>query len=289
MPGATSPPVIIVGAPRSGTNMLRDVLTELPGFGTWPCDEINYIWRHGNLHQPSDRFTPDMATPGVATYLRRQFERLARRNGLSTVVEKTCANSLRVGFINAVFPDARYVFIYRNGVDAAASATRRWTAQVELGYLARKARWVPPADLPHYGWRFVKNRVHKVRSDEQRLAFWGPNLDDMQRILDRHPLDEVCALQWAACVDTALDDLVPIGSDRVHHIKYENLAIDPSGTLNDLWRFIGTKPSHDELTPAIDAISPRSVGKGTQDLGPEAAKRLAALVAGTLERLGYQR
>ena len=41
-------PVVIIGAARSGTNMLRDVLVKLPGVGTWPCDEINYIWRHGN-------------------------------------------------------------------------------------------------------------------------------------------------------------------------------------------------------------------------------------------------
>jgi len=34
--------IIIVGAPRSGTNMLRDVLTSFDGVCTWPCDEINY-------------------------------------------------------------------------------------------------------------------------------------------------------------------------------------------------------------------------------------------------------
>ena len=41
-------PVIVVGTGRSGTNMLRDALCVLPGFDTWPCDEGNYIWRHGN-------------------------------------------------------------------------------------------------------------------------------------------------------------------------------------------------------------------------------------------------
>ena len=48
--------VIIIGAPRSGTNMLRDALTALPDCGTWPCDEINYVWRHGNVGFPSDEF-----------------------------------------------------------------------------------------------------------------------------------------------------------------------------------------------------------------------------------------
>ena len=43
---------MIIGAARSGTNMLRDVLTSLDGVDTWPCDEINYIWRHGNIRWP---------------------------------------------------------------------------------------------------------------------------------------------------------------------------------------------------------------------------------------------
>ncbi|MDN5869901.1 MAG: sulfotransferase [Nitrococcus sp.] len=34
-------PVVIIGAPRSGTNMLRYVLTPIPGVRTWRCAEIN--------------------------------------------------------------------------------------------------------------------------------------------------------------------------------------------------------------------------------------------------------
>ena len=35
--------VIIIGAPRSGTNILRDTLTSLSNVGTWGCDEIPYL------------------------------------------------------------------------------------------------------------------------------------------------------------------------------------------------------------------------------------------------------
>jgi hypothetical protein len=41
-------------APCSGANMLRDVLTLLPGVATWPCDEINYTWRHGKDKKDRD-------------------------------------------------------------------------------------------------------------------------------------------------------------------------------------------------------------------------------------------
>ncbi len=109
--------IVIIGAPRSGTNMLRDLLVELPGVGTWPCDEINYIWRHGNVHHPSDVFTAEMASNGVKKYIRGHFDRYAQSHNLNILVEKTCANSLRVGFVDEVIPDAKYVFIVRDGLE----------------------------------------------------------------------------------------------------------------------------------------------------------------------------
>ncbi|HUT60609.1 MAG TPA: sulfotransferase, partial [Phycisphaerae bacterium] len=121
-------PIIIIGAGRSGTNMLRDMLTAFPGVGTWPCDEINYIWRHGNARYATDEFPPELARPRVRAYIRRAFDRLAARRGLSHVVEKTCANSLRVQFVRAVVPEARFIHIVRDGRDVAVSAVQRWTA-----------------------------------------------------------------------------------------------------------------------------------------------------------------
>ena len=58
-------PLIIIGAGRSGTNALRDALTSLPGFKTWPCDEINAIWRFVNYSVPYDEFIVEHATPAV--------------------------------------------------------------------------------------------------------------------------------------------------------------------------------------------------------------------------------
>ena len=104
-------PVIIIGAGRSGTNMLRDALTALDGFETWPCDEINPVWRHGNINWPTDAIPPERAANPRA-YIRRAFQRIWRETGKPCfVVEKTCANSLRVPFVDAVVPEAEYIHI----------------------------------------------------------------------------------------------------------------------------------------------------------------------------------
>ena len=73
-------PLVIVGAPRTGTNLLRDLLTQLPGYGTWPCDEINYIWRHGNAthpRQPVHRFDQS-ATHRVSTGCHLRLHRTSK-------------------------------------------------------------------------------------------------------------------------------------------------------------------------------------------------------------------
>lgn len=127
-------PVILIGAPRSGTNMLRDVITRIEGVGTWPCDEVNYVWRHGNRGHFSDELSPVLAKPEVRKFIRGQFNKVARRFQLRYVVEKTCANSLRVGFIDRIFPEARYIYLVRDGRDTTASAMKRWKAPLNLPY-----------------------------------------------------------------------------------------------------------------------------------------------------------
>ena len=143
--------VVIVGAPRSGTNMLRDVLTSFDGISTWPCDEINYIWRHGNVRYPSDEIPSCKASPSIRSYIQQRFTDIRKKYDADVVVEKTCANSLRVPFVDAVVPDAKYIFIYRDGIDATGSAKERWTAELDIPYILEKVKFVPKTDLPYYG------------------------------------------------------------------------------------------------------------------------------------------
>ena len=221
--------------------MLRDLLVRLNGTGTWPCDEINYVWRHGNIRFPSDEFQPHFATPAVKKYVRSQFGKLARTYDLDTVVEKTCANSLRVPFVNEIVSDARYIFILRDGIDAVASAFKRWHAKMDIRYLVRKARYVPPSDLPFYGSRFVTNRLHRLFSNEGQLASWGPVIDHMADLQSVHSTIEICALQWQACLQKAAAAFEGLPGDRVFRVSYEDFVDDPQSSFADIACFIGKR------------------------------------------------
>lgn len=267
--------------------MLRDVICALPGVATWPCDEINYIWRHGNVRHPSDELTPVMARPSVVKYIRRKFNWVASRYDAHTIVEKTCANSLRVPFVDAVVPDAKYVFIHRDGLDAVGSAMSRWQAALDLPYLARKAQFVPFSDLPYYGGRYLWNRVYRLVSRERRLAFWGPRLERMDELLANHLLDEVCALQWQACVDKAVEAFSAMANDRWLGLAYEEFVQDPKSQLARVVDFMELSVQKSAIQRAVVQVRPDSVGKGRAVLAEGTVRRLEALVGNTLARWGY--
>jgi len=279
--------VIIVGAPRSGTNMLRDILTSLDGISTWPCDEINYIWRHGNASYPSDEIPVERAIPYVKSYIQQRFRDIRKKHNANIVVEKTCANSLRVPFVDAAVPDARYIFIYRDGIDACGSAKERWTARLDIPYILEKVRFVPKIDLPYYGLRYFWARVYRVVSREKRLAFWGPALDNMQSILQNHTLNEVCALQWQRCVDKAEEAFSAMPADKVVRVCYEDFVRQPEQELTRILQFMGKDVSSEQVANAVKGVSPRSLGKGRKALGEQEVANLEALVGETLKRYDY--
>lgn len=282
-------PVIIIGAGRSGTNMLRDSIIRLDGAVTWPCDEINYIWRHGNRAWPTDELPVRLATSSVSAYVNRRFEDIARSQGLSAesprrlVVEKTCANSLRVPFVDALVPNARYLHIVRDGRDVVASAQKRWKAPLDMPYLAAKARYVPVSDLPYYASRYAINRLAKLRSREAAVSVWGPRFEGMQEIAETQGLDAVCAAQWARCVDLSDAAFAAMRSECVHTIYYERFVEDPRTHLQAIAEFLGTSLRDTELNLATAGIKVNSVGKGGREPPPD----VLAHMKSTLERHGY--
>lgn len=286
-------PVIIVGAPRSGTNMLRDVLTSAPGIGTWGGDEINPLWKHGNLDIGHDELPVERATPELSAYMHRHFASVGRRTGSEVVVEKTCAVSLRVPFTRALFPEAKYVFIRRDGIDAAASTMKRWNAPFDLRYTLRKARYVPPSDVPRHLRDLVAKKISQRQHgevgdesrDQQVSTWWGPRPHDYERLQVQHPLEELAFVQWQRCVEGAAAGLAGLPSSQLLEVTYEEFVADPGAGTARLLAFLGRPELGDAVR--IAQVSTASVGKGRGQLGPEAVARLEAIGRDTLTRFGY--
>lgn len=278
--------LIIIGAGRSGTNILRDTLTQIAGWETWDCDEINLIWRHKNINMPHDVLGVDHARPEVADYIRSAFDKLDHAQSADVIVEKTCANSLRVPFINHILPEAKYLYIVRDGRDVSLSAARRWTASVEPRYILKKIRYAPLLDIPHYAVRFLSNRWNQMRSDEKRQALWGPVLPDMRDEALRWPLLEICARQWAGCVNASDSAFENIDDHRVYKIYYEDLVSAPEETLAGFLDWFGASSALKEVRPGLSGIRPQRQDGWKRHL-KDFSPRAIDLMAKTLERHRY--
>ena len=285
---AAAAPVIIIGAGRSGTNMLRDLLVSQSEFVTWPCDEINYIWRHGNRGFGTDEFTRKMADEKTKAYIRKQFRSLAKKTPGATVLEKTCANSLRCGFVHEIFPHAKFVHIIRDGRDVAASAALRWNAKLDVGYILKKARFVPWSDLPYYASKYFGARVFRIVSGKSRLSTWGPKFDGMREAFTGHDLPVGCAIQWKRCVGLAIQQLAELGSEQVLTIKYEEFTADPAKQLQQVGEFLGVSFGAEKLAELTKRVSNKSVGKWKSQLTDSQVANIDDVAGDMLAQLGYK-
>ena len=123
----------------------------------------------------------------------------SKKKNSKVIVEKTCANSLRVPFVNEIIPDAKFIYIKRDMLDVVGSAKHRWKAPINLIYLLKKAQFVPIFDLPYYASKFILSRIHRFFSNEKELLS-GAFHREHALLLKKYSLIEICALQWSRCV-----------------------------------------------------------------------------------------
>ncbi|WP_095012250.1 sulfotransferase family protein [Tsuneonella mangrovi] len=287
-------PLVIVGAGRSGTNMLRDCLTALPGFATWDCDEINPVWRHGHFFRRDDELAPSDLTPAGERTIRRAFDKVARANpGTRFVVEKTCANSLRLPFVDAALGGeaggARYLEIVRDGRDVVPSAMKRWRGELELDagdYFFAKARNTPLLDLPLYMAAFALTRTKKLVGKSDRLSLWGPRYRGIASDQGL-PLARICARQWSACVDRSDAFLQTLPADRWLRVRYEDFVANPRSKLKEILAFLGVSADDSEIAAVTSGIRTGSVGRSRSPQAQAAIAEALPDMAKTLERHGY--
>ena len=283
-------PLVIVGAARSGTNMLRDCLTALPGFASWDCDEINPVWRHGHFFRRDDELTAEDVTSGNRRIIRGAFDRIARKNpGTRFVVEKTCANSLRLPFVDAALDAAIFVQIVRDGRDVVPSAVKRWRGELELNsreYFLAKARNTPLTDLPLYVGSFIAARLAKLVGSSDRLRLWGPRyrgIDDDQGL----PLPQICARQWAACVDRSDAFLETLPAGRWLRIHYEDFVAQPILHLRRILTVLRAETDDTKLQLATSHIRAGNTSRGLKQETQRLHQSAVPEMEGTLRRHGY--
>lgn len=204
-------PVFIVSPPRSGSSLLFETLASSPSAHTIGGESHGLIEGIPGLAARargfvSNRLEAEDASPEVITELQERFRAAAfdRENrpaqGRIRLLEKTPKNSLRIPFLDRVFPDAVFVYLYRDPRPVLASMLEAW----ESGGF----------------------RTYPQLPDWTGLT-WSLLLTPGWRDLIGRPLPEVVAAQWETATRILLDDLERLAPARWCVARYDDLIADP--------------------------------------------------------------
>jgi hypothetical protein len=269
--GRLARPILVIGAPRAGTSLLYSVLRSSSRVAHWP-GEAHEVWE-ADFHPAlrgwdSNVLGPQDATGEAAERIRRSFFLVAgpRRR----LIDKTPRNCLRVSFVDALFGDASYVFLVRDGRDNVNSLINAWRTPRYRTYELPEPHAIPGVD-PRW-WKFVLYPAWRADA--------------------RGPLEVVCARQWVASNELALEALARVG-ERCLRVSYERFVDAPVAETERIMSWLGLpwedavrRRAESVTTTPVNVVTPPERGKWRRENRLE-IEAIAPLIAPTMERLGY--
>lgn len=223
-PVAFERPVFVIAAPRSGSTLLFETLAASArlcsiGGEAHAVFEGEPRLRPGAPGVGSNRLGARHATPDLGARLDAALRaQLVDESGRALadpgdrhLLEKTPKNALRVPFLDALYPDARFVFLWRDPRESLASIIEAW----------RSGRWRTYNGLPGFD------------------GPWSLLLPPGWEALNGRPLEEIAAFQWEAANRTALDDLESLPSERWCFLDYATLVSAPERSVRAICDRLG--------------------------------------------------
>ena len=224
-------PIFIISAPRAGSTLLFETLSQFPDLWTVGRESHDLIEAIPELHPATHNFNSNRLTeadvlPHIGPALQDGFVRQMRdRTGSAYLnlpvqqrpqkirfLEKTPKNALRVPFLKAIFPDALFIFLYREPRSNVSSMMEGW----------RSGRFVPYPQLPYWplkNWSFLL------------IPGWSS--------LQNCSIAEIAARQWKTANSYIWEDLQAIPSSSWCFLRYQDLIAEPKKVVRKISEFLG--------------------------------------------------
>lgn len=274
-------PIFIIGAPRSGTSILFRSLSMHADLWHLPREshavfEGPFHPRNGFA---SNRIVSDQVTSAALKAVHTGFERgvlnlgvldvdekkwltdrsllerIRNRVGLKyfgtqsrkklpesfRLLEKTPKNSLRVSALQAMFPDARFVYLKRDAAQNVDSLLAGWRAFDKLGPIKRH--------------RFCA-AGYEICEQLKLSDYDGPRwkfalIPEWEKLAGKSCAD-VAAAQYFVCNRIAANDLSEIADDRVFNVSFDEFVADPVESLTRIMGWAGLSADQTAIDFASD-------------------------------------
>ncbi|MGH2954818.1 MAG: TIGR03032 family protein [Solirubrobacterales bacterium] len=258
-------PIFIVAPPQSGSSFLYRALGQSPSVrrleeGERAIFDLAEELDPASRGHDSNRRTADDATPEASVRLRERLQRaLSESNGSALVadppprmLDATPRHALRVPYLDAVFGDAAFVYLYREPRDTVAGMVEAWESGSFVTY-PNLPDWPGPpwSMLLVPGWRELADR----------------------------PVAEIAGEQWLITTRTLLEDLERLEPQRWCVSDFAALVAEPQRELRRLCSFLGlewegkpvdgdpmshvvspSRRTQEEHSERLQAVMPRTTG-----------------------------
>jgi hypothetical protein len=230
MSGKLKPPIFLLGNVRSGTSMIQDLFGLHPEVVPW--FEPRTIWIYADPRRRHDRFDATDASPRVASYIRSRFLRYQTENGGRRIMEKTPSNVLRIPYMNAIFPESRFLYLIREPLANLSSSELMWRLPIHRHKLWRRIKETPKSQLRHYVGRFAVDQARVRILRRRHVSIWGVRYPGIYDDLKRMSAEEVIATQWTRSSIRARDDVADLPAGSVLTMRYEDFVAEPVASFS---------------------------------------------------------
>jgi len=280
-------PIIVVGAGRSGMNFLGDTIAQHGSLAV--ATEPRLIWKHGN-DSKSDALRAEDARPEVIAHIRSRFATLVRQQGKDRLIDVTPGNSLRLGFVDRVFPDCQFVHFIRDGVDNVVSMRRFYAVfartirpenkPIQDSFMARRTREFRLRQFPGLAMEVVRHLAPDFLLPVIGPPVLGVRLPAMVAMRREMDLLDVCFMQWRASVETACMYGRRLPENRYMECRIEGFSLEDVDRIFEFCK-LGTSPEvFDFFRKRFES---KRIGVALNDADPDELEYLKDRVQPTID------
>ncbi|MCO6184853.1 sulfotransferase [Rhizobium sp. L1K21] len=243
-------PIFIVGAGRSGTTILGVVMSVHPDVGF--LNEPKALWHHlikyedviGSYTDGEAKYRLDESDvkDEMSLRARKILTEYTLLTGSKRVVDKYPEIVFRRPFVKTIYPDAKFIFISRNGWDACTSISD-WSVRKGVVSGEEVHDWWGKNDRK---WFLLVDQLVPEHPDLK------PHIDAI-RMLEDHRLR--AAVEWIITMREGLKALSEEGAN-CFHVRHEDLSSEPQKSCREILNFCELRDDAGCLGYAENVLKP---------------------------------